>query len=308
MARVIITGGSGFVGRAVARRLVQNGVKVCAVSRTGGPPASCQDEWTRSSLIDWAQLDCTDSEQMTKLIEDYKPTAYVHAVGALLEKSHYKSVIDPFTSLASLASMVGGGLGGGGRSSSRQFEDEGEFQDARIQEGTPDYNVINRDSLAIVADSANKASEIALANTKTPDAGQRLPFVFVSAFAAPPLVDQRYIESKREAEEILFSCNGLRPIVVRPGFLYSEEREWSMALAGMLQLASSAHQGPLVGVSSMVRNMLPPGLDMSFAVHRPLRVEMLADAIVQGIANQDCFGILEGSDIQGIANQANDPL
>ena len=29
--------------------------------------------------------------------------------------------------------------------------------------------------------------------------------------------------------------------------------------------------------------MLPPGVDMSFAVHPPLRVEILADAIVQSI-------------------------
>ena len=113
--KVLITGGSGFVGRAVARRLIQSGANVCCVSRSGGPPATSQDEWIRSlsSLIDWAKLDCTDEDQMRKLIEDYKPTAYVHAVGALLEGSHYKSVIDPFTSLASLAGMVGGGRGFG---------------------------------------------------------------------------------------------------------------------------------------------------------------------------------------------------
>ena len=94
MARVLITGGSGFVGRAVARRLVQNGARVCAVSRTGGPPSAVADDWCRSPLIDWACLDCTDTEQMQQLIQDFKPTAYVHTVGALLEKSHYKSIIE----------------------------------------------------------------------------------------------------------------------------------------------------------------------------------------------------------------------
>ena len=37
------------------------------------------------------------------------------------------------------------------------------------------------------------------------------------------------------------------------------------------------------------------------SVHPPLRVEMLADAIVQAVRDPTCYGIVEGSDIQ---NQA----
>jgi hypothetical protein len=240
---------------------------------------------------------------MRKLIEDYKPTAYVHAVGALLEGSHYKSVIDPFTSLASLAGMVGGGRGGFGGFGGNGGNDNTDASTS--SELTPDYNVINRDTLGVVANCANKVSENETGSIETKNVRTRVPFVFVSAFAAPPLVDERYIESKREAEEILWSCSALRPIVMRPGFLYSEERDWSMALAGLLQLSSSAHKGPLVGISTAVRTMIPSGMDMSFALHPPLRVEMLADAIVQSIANEDCFGIQEGSDIPKIGNEAN---
>ena len=293
MARVLITGGSGFVGRAVARRLVQNGTRVCAVSRTGGPPSAVAHDWCRSPLIDWACLDCTDTEQMQQLIQDFKPTAYVHTVGALLEKSHYKSIIEPFTGLANLAGLMGGG---GGFSNTTREENEEEA----TPQMTPDYNVINRDTLASVVECAG----VQQAQTESPDAAKP-PFVFVSAYAAPPLVDQRYIESKREGEEILFANNNVRPIVMRPGFLYSEERDWSMALAGLLHIASSAHKGPLVGVSSMIKSMLPPMIDLKFAHESPLRVEILADAIVQGIASKDCFGILEGVDIPKMGNQAN---
>ena len=290
--RVLITGGSGFVGRAVSRRLVQSGIKVISCSRSGAPAFHAdENHWTSSPLIDWVNVDCLESEQMNTLIETYKPTAYVHAVGALLEKSNYKSVIDPFTSIASLAGMLGGNTSSNannGNSSSNES----------AHPITPDYNVINRDSLSSVVDCVNRTTS----STSTTDTSSKIPFVFVSAFAAPPLVDQRYIESKREAEEILFSSRSLRPIVMRPGFLYSEERDWSMALAGLLQLSSSAHKGPLVGISSMVRSMLPPGVDMSFAVHPPLRVEILADAIVQSILEDSVFGILEGSDINNTSN------
>ena len=78
-----------------------------------------------------------------------------------------------------------------------------------------------------------------------------------------------------------------------------------MALAGLLHIASSAHKGALVGVSSMIKSMLPPMIDLKFAHESPLRVEILADAIVQGIASKDCFGILEGADIPKMGNQAN---
>ena len=298
--RVLIVGGSGFVGRAVARRLVQSGVRVCAVSRSGGPPATTAADWQRSPLIDWASLDCGDTDQMTELIENFKPTAYVHTVGALLEKSHYKSVIDPLVGLASLAGMMGVGGGNSGSSNTRTTSGDETEDLISANSATPDYNVINRDSLASVVGCAE-----AVAESTDSSASTKPPFVFVSAFAAPPLVDQKYIESKREGEEILFASSSVRPIVMRPGFLYSEERDWSMALAGLLHISSSAHTGPLVGISSMVRSILPPMIDMKFALHSPLRVEMLADAIVQGIKDEDCFGIFEGSDIPKIANQAN---
>jgi nucleoside-diphosphate-sugar epimerase len=307
--RILITGGSGFVGRAVARRFVQNGVRVCAASRSGEPPANIADDWCRSPLIDWAKVDCTDTNQMQKLINDFKPTAYVHTVGALLEKSHYRSIIDPFTNLVSLAGiMVGSRRGGGGESSTTtkdgfygDHDDDDDDDDDDDVEGnlrkTLDYNTVNRDSLASVVKCVS--FEASSNDRKKP------PFVFVSAYAAPPLVDQRYIESKREGEEILFASNNIRPIVMRPGFLYSEERDWSMALAGLLHIVSSAHKGPFVGISNMVRNIIPSMIDTKFTNNSPLRVEILADAIVQGIASEDCFGILEGSDIPKLGNQAN---
>ena len=184
---------------------------------------------------------------------------------------------------------------------------------------TEDYEVINRDTLVAVARTVQQqfsaaAAAAAAAVGDSPggkDGGgtavaDKVPFVFVSAFAAPPLVDPRYLSSKREAEEYLFSCAGLRPVVFRPGFIYSEERDWSMALAGLLSLSSKANRGPLAGVSGLLRGVLPSldagGIDMQFAAHPPMRVEMLADAIVQSVRDDDCFGIVEGNDI---VNQGN---
>ena len=250
-------------------------------------------------------------------------------MGSLLEKSHYKEVLDPvqgvvsgLSGLAGLAGLAGlGNRGGGFGGFDGGSDDAASTGAAGAASGTPsssspqppaspteDYEVINRDTMVSVARAAQQfagAKDNAEDAAAAPSVADKVPFVFVSAFAAPPLVDPRYLSSKREAEEYLFSCAGLRPVVFRPGFIYSEERDWSMALAGLLSLSSKANRGPLAGISGLLRNVLPPldasGIDMQFAAHPPMRVEMLADAIVQSVRDDSCFGIVEGNDIQ---NQA----
>lgn len=308
------------MGRAVCRRAVQSGLLCTSLSRRGDPPASAASHaWSRSPLMEWRAGDCMDAGrgdgEVERLIqrsqENGERVAFVHTVGSLLEKSHYKSVLDPvngmveglsgLAGLAGLAGLGGSGRGGGGFGDGGFGRGESDATQSQSMGATEEYEIINRDTMVSVARTAQQFA----AESGAEAVGEKVPFVFVSAFAAPPLVDPRYLSSKREAEEYLFSCSGLRPVVFRPGFIYSEERDWSMALAGLLSLSAKANRGPLAGVGGLIRSILPPldsgTVDMQFAAHPPMRVEMLADAIVQSVRDNACFGIVEGTDIQ---NQA----
>lgn len=55
-------------------------------------------------------------------------------------------------------------------------------------------------------------------------------FLFISANHAP-LFLHRYIEAKHEAEKKLDSLPNIRFQALRPGFLYSRERLWSLPLS-----------------------------------------------------------------------------
>ena len=210
--------------------------------------------------------------------------AVVHTVGSLLESANYKSFLDPINNL----------VGGGPRNESL-------FQSSSA---AVDYATVNTETLASVARVLSSTPQIGQ-SVQSQELDEKTPMLLVSAYASPPLVSPKYIDSKRDAEEILFSCANLRPTVLRPGFLYSDERDWSMVVAGVLNLSSRAKgfvpQNPL---GLMVQSMLPPELDMDFLAQPPMRVETLADAIVQGILDEECYGIVEGSsEINALAHR-----
>ena len=132
--RLVVSGGSGFVGRAVCRRAVQSGLRCTALSRrredsgesgenaAGPPAAAAEQDWARSPLMEWRRGDCLEEGpgggEITRIIqrsrERAERVAFVHTVGSLLEKSHYKEVLDPVRGLVDGLSGLAGlaGLGG----------------------------------------------------------------------------------------------------------------------------------------------------------------------------------------------------
>ena len=64
MERIVVVGGTGFVGQAICRAAVQRGLEVIGVSRTSTPPANAHRHpwaakvrWMRGDALDTATLE-----------------------------------------------------------------------------------------------------------------------------------------------------------------------------------------------------------------------------------------------------------
>ncbi|KAG5437860.1 hypothetical protein PCANB_000575 [Pneumocystis canis] len=139
------------------------------------------------------------------------------------------------------------------------------------------YNLLNRD---FAIKMANNASEM----------DKNIPFVYLSAVDAFPGIPKRYIESKREAEDYIYSLPNIRPIIMRPGFMYSKERPISLAIAGIIDITSNMNELfckkiPLIGAAGI----------------KPLKVETVSDAVIQSIDDETFKGIASIQHIEGLA-------
>jgi len=121
------------------------------------------------------------------------------------------------------------------------------------------FKKINGESAIILAEESEK-SEIK-------------KFVFVSAYAKPPLISKDYILSKRKAEEYIFKKN-FKSVIFRPGPVYGNNK--------MLYLYSTIYK-----ISKL------PFVGKSFDVGMPINVNLLAKAAVNCIENDSINGIIK---------------
>lgn len=68
--RIIVTGGSGFIGSALCERLCQSGAEVHAVSR--------QSRSSSANGVEWWQLDLADANKVGALFSELKPDVVFH--------------------------------------------------------------------------------------------------------------------------------------------------------------------------------------------------------------------------------------
>ncbi len=79
--KILLLGGTGFVGGEILKRAVGSGYKVVAVSRRGRPASSSLS----GDLVDWRSGDATDPSLVKGILGEGNFYGVIHAVGMLFE-------------------------------------------------------------------------------------------------------------------------------------------------------------------------------------------------------------------------------
>ncbi|KTW28411.1 hypothetical protein T552_01673 [Pneumocystis carinii B80] len=245
-----VFGGTGFLGRHICKIAVQKGWTVTSISRKGVLNNNQHDD----NIWSWTQQVnwCKGDLNDPISIENHvkSATAVVYSVGTLLE-NRYKSFLSGRDNIFSLFQLS---------------------QDEDLS-----YDKLNRDFAIRVVDMISQENK-------------KIPFVYLSAANTFPGIPRRYIESKREAEDYICSAQNIRPIIMRPGLMYSKERPISLLLGGMIDIISN--------VNKLFCEKIP---FMNAAAVKPLKVETVANAIIQSI-HQEFKGIANVEHIEKLAS------
>ena len=223
--------------------------------------------------------------------------AVVHSMGILLE-ADYKGVITGKESIWAGLSRAFSAVKGGSQNPLERKE--GEPLEPQEKDGQLTYELMNRDSgiksssrVDILVLTLRFVSAITLAQEAS---FHKVPsFVFISAAAGAPMLPKRYITTKRDAEStIASSFPKLRSIFIRPGFLYDSSRKFTLPIA----FAGSA--------GNMVNSMIGGRLTWlaGAAVEKPLKADMVAEAVVEAIDDGVVKGVIGTADIEALATKA----
>ena len=200
-------------------------------------------------------------------------------MGILLE-ADYKGVITGKESIFSGLSRAFSSTKSGSRGNPLEREPGGELEKGE-KDGQLTYELMNRDSAIALAQESQRE-------------GVKC-FVYISAAAGAPMLPQRYITTKREAETTIASeLIKLRSVFIRPGFLYDSSRKFTLPIA-----ASGM-------VGSTVNGMFGGSLTSIFgaAVEKPLKADLVAEAVVEAIAEEDTKGVVGTKEIEALATKA----
>ena len=154
-----------------------------------------------------------------------------------------------------------------------------------IKPSNPDdqfsYEVMNRDSAVALAKHASEA------NAKA--------FCYISAAGGAPVIPQRYISTKRQAEStITAEFPQMRGVFIRPPFMYDSSRKFT------LSMAAAAGAGSLF--NSLTGNYLKGFIGA--AGEKPLMVETVAEAVVEALDDDTVQGPVEAPQIEDLASKA----
>ncbi|KAL8807828.1 MAG: hypothetical protein Q9182_000477 [Xanthomendoza sp. 2 TL-2023] len=273
--KIVVCGGNGFLGTRICKSAIARNWTVTSISRSGPPTTWSTVPPAWSTSVAWEKANLLNPASYRHLLAD--ADAVVHSTGILLE-ADYKGVLTGKESVWGGLSraFAAGGKGGA-------LEERGEGGELRASEGDGQvtYELMNRDSAIALA------QESSLQNVPS--------FVFISAAAGAPLLPKRYITTKRDAEStIASSLPKLRSIFIRPGFLYDSSRTFTLPIA----LAGS--------VGNMVNSLVGGRLTAlaGAAVEKPLKADLVAEAVIEAIADEGVKGVVGTRRIEDLANVA----
>ncbi|KAK6341217.1 hypothetical protein TWF696_008303 [Orbilia brochopaga] len=281
--RLAVIGGNGFLGSKICQAALQRNWKVISLSRSGEPDwkYSSQDGrrpgWAEN--VTWVSADIF--EPATYKSHLTSADAVVHSMGLLIE-ADYKDVLrgkeNPITGLRKAFQNSGTPWPKSENPLDKVPPSEAESGNSEAKQPLT-YERVNRDSALIAAKTFVESST---AEKKT--------FLYISAAAGFPVLPQRYISTKREAEELLTQVPKFRSIFFRPGFMYSSERPFTVPMSYLTRVSAT--------MNSLTGNVFS-GL-FGAAGATPLQVERVARAVVRAIEDESVKGPVEVSQIEAL--------
>ncbi|KAK4561371.1 hypothetical protein LTR86_004688 [Recurvomyces mirabilis] len=279
--KLVVCGGNGFLGSRICKAAVARDWDVTSISRSGEPNwpsvSSHQTAPSWSKSVTWRAANILQPESYKADLEG--ADAVVHSMGILLE-ADYKGVLtgkeSPIAGMRRAFSATKMGS-----SANPLDRKSGEALEPGEQDGQLTYELMNRDSAIILAKEANEA--------KVP------AFAYISAAAGAPILPGRYISTKREAESTISTTfPRMRSVFIRPGFLFDSSRGFTMPMAAVTYggfLANSMTGGNLTWL-------------MGAGGAKPLKADLVAEAVVEGLADEQVKGPVEVKEIESLANRA----
>ena len=250
--KLLVLGGTGFLGQEICNRAISEGYSVTSLSRRGlpppviGPSSNSKD----SARIDYRQGDAGNIESIRNILNEGGYSAVVHCIGLLFDDS---------SGLGQYNVLVSG---------SGSVPDKGSTYDSITR--LTAFNAIDA-----TMEYAQRSGIVAFPFVFTSAAEAGWPDVTfgkqVEEYLAPEWL-QRYLKAKREVENKLLNAEpALRPVIVRPSLIYSMDRPASFLPVGAFFVGNAVR--------------LP-------FVDRPVSVSSLANAVVKATQTSGTKGIL----------------
>ncbi|KAI1085737.1 NAD(P)-binding protein [Whalleya microplaca] len=279
--RLVVCGGNGFLGSRICKYAISRGWEVTSVSRSGEPKwntvtaSATPPPWARK--VTWERGDILRPTTYAPLLKG--ADFVVHSMGILLE-ADYKGVLQGQESPLAGLRKAFTSAPQPGNPLQRGVDGKDDIRPAETRQQLT-YENMNRDSAIMLA------KEAARVNTEA--------FVYISAAGGAPVLPARYISTKREAESAIASkFPRMRGIFVRPPFLYDSSRPITMAMAGMTGIGAAFNE--------VTRGVL--GGFMGAAGVKPLKVDVVAEAVVEALGDTSVKGPVEVPEIEELANKS----
>ncbi|KAI5949595.1 hypothetical protein KGF54_005472 [Candida jiufengensis] len=214
---IAIFGGNGFLGRKICEVGISRGYDVTSYSRSGKPPQAVLNPTTKEEprwvqKVKWEKVDIFQPQEIKSQLKKYD--TIVHSIGMLFEDISYKKSMNSSTSnfmaFGDFTRMINSIMG-----SNPMQKDKKNMS----------YETVQRDSAVMIADEYIKARESVITTKDNEPVGN---YVYISADKNPPIIPERYIITKREAEFELSNKPHLRNIIMRPSAMYDETHNLGM--------------------------------------------------------------------------------
>lgn len=188
-------------------------------------------------------------------------TSVVHSIGILLENQNYKKTINSNSSILS------------------EFSNFLKPSNPLTKSSFNSYESVNRDSAILLAETFQETT-----NSSDP------AFVYISADKGFPGLPKGYINSKREAEQEIQVLEKLRPILVRPGFMYDEVSNQDNVRSSIKTFVDIANWGN----STLLGNKV--GL-FNELIRPTVSTQRVAEAIIYRIQDKTFKGVVTLDDL-----------